>query len=85
LDQRARDLGHSAAFANIILRWIAQEEPRSKRQRYKDWIAGIAEWLDVLVCDYDRGGALLDYYRENVAALEYSLLSTCIDVVDDDA
>lgn len=73
-DQRAWGMGYSAAFANVISHWIAQEEPRWKRQRYNDWAANVLRRIDDLIQRLPISDGLLTYYRDNVMALEYTLL-----------
>ena len=77
-DQRGWGLGYSAAFASVMMHWIAQEEPRWKRQRYKDWVARMLLRMNALVEERHARDVLLAYYRENATALEYSLLSSFI-------
>lgn len=73
-DQRAWGLGYSAAFANVMLYWIAQEEPRWKRQRYKNWIAKMLQQMEIIIERHPGSDALLGYYRAHRTALEYTLL-----------
>lgn len=46
IDQRAKKIGYCVPFAKLLSVWINQEEPRWKRQKFKDAVVACLEKID---------------------------------------
>jgi hypothetical protein len=76
LDQRACNIGNSATFVKVMNLWINQEEPRWKRQQYKNKVSKIITGMDSATDPV--ASSLLEeartFYQMHTAEIDYALL-----------